>query len=182
MQFGLDIYTKSDIMVVYTKPDIKEAIMRNPQAREFVHISGEIDSIYHEVALKIGVSDSVLNTLYVLCEKGNQCLQSNIFRLTGMSRQTINTAIRKLEKDEIVYLKQGTGRNTIVCLTEKGKVFCNRNISAILEIEDKIWSEWTDEERKQYLTLAQKYRDALRKYMHEILDKSDNDISIKEQS
>ena len=69
MQFGLDIYTKSDIMVVYTKPDIKEAIMRNPQAREFVHISGEIDSIYHEVALKIGVSDSVLNTLYVLCEK-----------------------------------------------------------------------------------------------------------------
>ena len=109
-------------------------------------------------------------------------MQSDIFRLTGMSRQTINTAIRKLEKDEIVYLKQGTGRNTIVCLTEKGKVFCNRNISAILEIEDKIWSEWTDEERKQYLTLAQKYRDALRKYMHEILDKSDNDISIKEQS
>lgn len=51
-----------------------------------------------------------------------------------------------------------------------------------MEIEDKIWSEWTDEERKQYLTLAQKYRDALRKYMHEILDKSDNDISIKEQS
>lgn len=43
--------------------------MINPQAREFVHISGEIDSLYHEAALKFGVSDSVLNTLYVLCEK-----------------------------------------------------------------------------------------------------------------
>ena len=117
--------------------------MTNPQAREFVHISGEIDSLYHEAALKFGVSDSVLNTLYVLCEKGNQCLQSDVFRLTGMSRQTINTAIRKLEKAEMVYLEQGTGRNTIVYLTEKGKLFCNKNISSLLEIEDKIWSEWT---------------------------------------
>ena len=155
--------------------------MTNPQAREFVHISGEIDSLYHEAALKFGVSDSVLNTLYVLCEKGNQCLQSDVFRLTGMSRQTINTAIRKLEKAEMVYLEQGTGRNTIVYLTEKGKLFCNKNISSLLEIEDKIWSEWTDEERKQYLTLTQKCRDALKKYMREILDKSDSAISSKEQ-
>ena len=50
-----------------------------------------------------------------------------------------------------------------------------------MEIEDKIWSEWTDEERKQYLTLTQKYRDALKKYMREILDKSDSAISSKEQ-
>lgn len=142
--------------------------MRNLQAREYVHISGEIDSIYHEVALKFGISDSVLNILYVLCEKGNQCLQSDIFRLTGMSRQTINTAIRKLEKDEIVYLEQGTGRNTIVCLTEKGKVFCSKNIASLLEIEDKIWNDWTEEERNQYLTLMQKYRDTLKQYIQEI--------------
>ncbi len=48
--------------------------MRNPQAREFVHISGEIDSIYHEVALKIGVSDSVLNTLYMCFVKRKSML------------------------------------------------------------------------------------------------------------
>lgn len=143
--------------------------MTNPQAREFVHISGEIDSLYHEAALKFGVSDSVLNTLYVLCEKGNQCLQSDVFRLTGMSRQTINTAIRKLEKDEIVYLKQGTGRNTIICLTERGKEFCKKIIIPLFEIEDKIWNEWTDEERKQYLAFEQKYCDALKKYVKEIL-------------
>lgn len=100
--------------------------------------------------------------------------------MTGMSRQTINTAIRKLEKAEMVYLEQGTGRNTIVYLTEKGKTFCNKNISSLLEIEDKIWNEWTDEERKQYLALTQKYRDALKKYMREILDKSDSVIPSKE--
>lgn len=44
-------------------------------------------------------------------------------------------------------------------LNRKRKKFCSKNISFLLEIEDKIWSEWTDEERKQYLTLTQKYRD-----------------------
>lgn len=143
--------------------------MHNLQAREFTHLSGEIDSTYHEAAVKIGVSDSVLNILYVLCEKGNKCLQSEIFKLTGMSRQTINSAIRKLEKDEIVYLEQGTGRNTVVCLTEKGKKFSEEKIYPIFEIENMIWSEWTQEERNQYLELTKKYNDSFKKYVKERL-------------
>ena len=82
------------------------------QAGEYTHLAGEINSLYHEAAVKMGISDSVMNILYVICEKGDRCLQSEISRLTGISRQTINSAIRKLEKDGIVYLKQGQGRNT----------------------------------------------------------------------
>ena len=90
---------------------------------EYTYLAGEINALYHEAAVKMGVSDSTMNILYVLCEKGDACLQSEISKLTGISRQTINSAIRKLEKDGIIYLKQGEGRNTIVCLTEKGKQF-----------------------------------------------------------
>lgn len=142
--------------------------MYNSQAREFLHLSGEIDALYHEAALKMGVSDSILNILYVVCEQEGQCYQSDVFKLTGMSRQTINSAIRKLEKDEMVYLEQGPGRNTIVCLTKKGRAFSEEHVYPLFEAENKIWNEWTDEERKQYLTLTQKYRDALKKYTREI--------------
>ena len=135
------------------------------QAGEYTHLAGEINSLYHEAAVKMGISDSVMNILYVICEKGDRCLQSEISRLTGISRQTINSAIRKLEKDGIVYLKQGQGRNTIVCLTETGKQFSAEKIIPILEMEKKIWNEWTAEEQKQYLELTQKYRDALKKYV-----------------
>lgn len=135
------------------------------QAGEYTHLAGEINSLYHEAAVKMGISDSVMNILYVICEKGDRCLQSEISRLTGISRQTINSAIRKLEKDGIVYLKQGQGRNTIVCLTETGKQFSAEKIIPILEMENKIWNEWTTEEQKQYLELTQKYRDALKKYV-----------------
>ena len=102
------------------------------KAGQYTYLAGEINALYHEAAVKMGISDSVQNILYVICEQGNQCLQSEISKRTGISRQTINSAIRKLEKDEILYLEQGKGRNTIVCLTEKGEKICIRkNLSTL---------------------------------------------------
>ncbi|MDD2959140.1 MAG: winged helix-turn-helix transcriptional regulator [Lachnospiraceae bacterium] len=135
------------------------------EAEQYTHLAGEINSLYHEAAVKMGISDSVQNILYIICEKEGQCLQSEISRMTGISRQTINSAIRKLEKEGIVYLKQGNGRNTIICLSEKGRNFALEKIYPLYEIENKIWNDWTSDERQQYLTLTKKYRDGLKKYL-----------------
>ena len=135
------------------------------QASEYTHLSGEINSLYHEAAVKMGISDSVMNILYVICENGTQCQQSEISRMTGISRQTINSAIRKLQQDDIVTVRQGQGRNTIVSLTESGQAFAARRIHPLFEIENRIWNEWTPEEQRQYLRLTQMYRDGLRRYM-----------------
>ena len=140
------------------------------EAGQYTHLAGEINALYHEAAVKTGISDSVQNILYVICENGGRCLQSEVSKLTGISRQTINSAIRRLEKDGIVYLEQGKGRNTILCLTEKGQKFALEKIVPLFEMENKIWNEWTPEERRQYLVLTQKYRDALKKYMNEFFN------------
>ena len=132
---------------------------------QYTYLAGEINALYHEAAVKTGVSDSVQNILYVICEKEDRCLQSEISRLTGISRQTINSAIHKLEKEGTIRLEQGKGRNTIVCLTEEGKDHARRKIYPLFEIENKIWADWTEEEQQQYLLLTQKYRDGLKKYM-----------------
>ncbi len=138
------------------------------EAGQYTHLAGEINALYHEAAVKTGISDSVQNILYVICENGGRCLQSEVSKLTGISRQTINSAIRRLEKDGIVYLEQGKGRNTILCLTEKGQKFALEKIVPLFEMENKIWNEWTPEERRQYLALTQKYRDGLKKYLKTI--------------
>ena len=143
--------------------------MNCESARKYAYLSAEITSLYHEAAVKIGVSDTVLDILYVLCEQEGQCLQSDIFRLTGISRQTINSAIRKLERDGLAYLKQGEGRNTLVCLTEKGRDFSAQKVRPLVQIENKIWSEWTVDEQERYLLFTQKYRDSFKKYLHEDL-------------
>lgn len=139
------------------------------EAGQYTCLAGEINSLYHEAAVKMGISDSVQNILYVICEKEGRCLQSEVSKLTGISRQTINSAVRKLEKDGIVYLEQGKGRNTIICLTEKGEKFALEKIYPLYEIENKIWNEWTPEEQRQYLLLTQKYRDGLKKHLKSIL-------------
>lgn len=79
------------------------------KANQYTYLAGEINALYHEAAVKTGVSDSVQNILYVICEKGDRCLQSEISKLTGISRQTINSAIHKLEKEGIITLEQGKG-------------------------------------------------------------------------
>ena len=136
---------------------------------QYTYLAGEINALYHEAAVKAGISDSVQNILYAICERGDRCPQSEICKLTGISRQTINSAVRKLERDGIVRLEQGKGRNTVVCLTEEGKRFAAEKISPLFEIEEKIWGEWTTEERQQYLRLTKKYRDALERHLKTML-------------
>ena len=164
---AIDIYPKTDI--IYMKSDIKEAVMYSERARIYAYLSAEITSLYHEAAVKMGISDTVLNILYVLCERDGKCLQSDIFRLTGISRQTINSAIRKLERDGLAYLEQLEGRNTMVCLTEKGRDFCTQKILPLFKIENKIWDEWTVDEQDKYILFTQKYRDSLKKSLREDL-------------
>ena len=136
--------------------------MNRKKVRIFNYMMSEINAIYHDIAVRMGISDSVQSVLYAICENGEQCLQSDIYKQTGTSRKTINTAIHKLEKDGLVYLEQGQGRNTIVCLTESGKVFANEKSRPLLEVEDAIFSSWTDSELSLYLELTERYRDELR--------------------
>ncbi len=136
--------------------------------REYTQIAGDINALYHEAAVRMGISDTMMNILYVICENGNQCLQSTISKSTGISRKTINSAIQKMKKEELITLQQGEGRNTIVSFTEQGKLFAEEKIYPLFEMEKKIWDEWTEEEQSQYLLLTKKYRDGLVKYMKEL--------------
>lgn len=100
--------------------------MNRKNIRKYNYMMSEINAIYHGAAVRAGISDSIQSILYAICENGDRCLQSDIYKQTGISRQTINTAIRRLERDKIVYLEQGKGRSKIVCLTDDGKAFADK--------------------------------------------------------
>lgn len=78
----------------------------------------ELDTAYHDAALKLGMSDSVMLVLYTLCPCGGECMIGDI--TSGASKQTINSALRKLESEGSVYLEIFEGRKKKVHLTEKG--------------------------------------------------------------
>ena len=51
--------------------------------KEFNEILGRIDNGYHEAALKLGLSDSELDILYVLAAHDHMCLQSTLYKKPG---------------------------------------------------------------------------------------------------
>lgn len=126
-------------------------------------LTEDIDSLYHQAALKLGVSDSVLFILYMIYINGEKCLLYDIYKLSGISKQTINSAIRKLEKEEIVYLEKYNGKTKMVCLTEKGKSYANQTAAKLLEAEYNAFRDWSEEEIDVYLRLIEKHNTSLRK-------------------
>lgn len=130
--------------------------------RHYNCVVNEINAIYHNAALRMGISNSVQSILYVICENGSSCPQSEIYKQTGIRRQTINSAIRKLEQEGLVRLEPGQGRNTIVRLTGAGETVADRVARPILQIENEIFGAWTSEELRLYQDLTERYRDALK--------------------
>lgn len=83
----------------------------NDFLREFNRLEKELNDLYHDVALKMGISDSAFSIFYILYTLGDGCLQKDICYEIFANKQTVNSSIRKLEKDGYIYLKQGRGRD-----------------------------------------------------------------------
>ena len=125
------------------------------------YLLGEMNAAYHEISLKLGLSDSAMIVLYTICDQGDQCLLQDICRWSGLSKQTINSAIRKLEREGILYLVSAGSRNKNVCLTEKGMDLAERTAKRILQAENEIFASWTGEDVMKYLELTEKFLRAL---------------------
>lgn len=125
-------------------------------------LANEMDMLYHQAARKLGVSDSVLCVLYMIHEQGDGCLLRSICSDSGISKQTINSALRNLERDGILYLEQDKGKSKRIRLTEKGKDFTAHTAALLYEAERSAFDDWTEEELSQYLYLMKKYNNAFR--------------------
>lgn len=128
----------------------------------------EVEALYHQASLKLGISDSVSIVLYTVYDIGERCLLSDIYKKTGISRQTVNSAIRSLETDGILYLEQHTGRSKRIVLTDKGKNFVERTIGKLRLAEIQAFEAWTKEEINTYIHLLEKYADCFRKQVEKM--------------
>lgn len=136
--------------------------------KRFNHLHGEIESTYHDSSLKYGVSDSVMKILYTICSYGDSFPLSDICRNTGLTRQTVNSALRKLEYDGIIYLEAVNGKSKKVCLTENGKQLSESTAMRLIEIENAIFDSWAKEDVEKYLELTERFLLSLREKVGQI--------------
>lgn len=132
------------------------------ELERFNHLMGEIDGLYHDAAVALGLSESAMKVLYTICCHGEQCPLRAICRQSGMSKQTVNSALRKLEGAGAVYLEAAGGRSKNVCLTDAGRELAGRTAAPLMELEDEIFSAWGADEVEQYIRLTQRYLEDFR--------------------
>ena len=138
------------------------------EMKRFNYLISEIDSVYHEAALKLGLSDSAMSILYAICDNGEGCLLQEICFYTGISKQTINSALRKLEKEGIVYLELLNAKSKKVYLTNKGKKLAEKTAFRVLQMEDEIFASWKKEDVEKYLELTESYLVHLKEKINEL--------------
>ena len=78
----------------------------SPALKRINHLISELEQIYHQYALKYKISDSVFIMLYTRSVEGGECALSDIVLLSGLPKQTVNSAIRKMEEEEIIFLSE----------------------------------------------------------------------------
>lgn len=109
---------------------------------------GKTDIAYHEASKKLGLSDSYFNILYVLYEMGDGLSQKEICDITGLSKTTVNTSIKKMEAEALLKLKAIDGKKFGLYLSPKGKKLQEKTVIEIVKIENEIYDSWTKEERE----------------------------------
>lgn len=142
--------------------------MISSKLRAFNSLYTEITAVYHDLAVKLGITDSAATILYVICSFGDSFPLGEICRRSGLSKQTANSAIRKLEQEGIVYLQAINGKSKMVCLTEAGKAYAAKTVLRVMELEDSIYDEWTEEELGIFMELNQRFLDQIKKKTEEL--------------
>ena len=136
-------------------------------AINYTRMSKEMDDLYHELALRAKLSDSALDILYALCALGDGCLQRDICALSFTSKQTINSAIRKMEREGLLYLMPGRGRDLHICLTCAGRSLAQEHVQPVLDMECRALEALTPEDREVLLRLTRTYVSRFREQVYQ---------------
>lgn len=131
-------------------------------SKEFSLLSSEIDSLYHEAAFKLGVADSVMWILYAILQQGGSCSLRDIVLLSGISKQTINSAVRKMETDNLLYLENIDSRRKNVCLTDKGRALADKSSRIIMDMENDIFNSWPKDDAELFIKFTKQFFDDLK--------------------
>lgn len=130
--------------------------------KRYNYLFGETGMAYHEIYLKLGLSDSAISILYAILESGDCCLLRDVCQSTGLSKQTVNSALRKLEAENVLYLELVDGKNKMIYLTKEGKTLAEKTAGRVLTIEDEIFASWPQEDVQKYLELTENFMRALK--------------------
>ncbi|MBD5140903.1 MAG: winged helix DNA-binding protein [Ruminococcus sp.] len=132
---------------------------------EYNTIFKENDDIYSCVTKELGLSDCALWIFYVL-RLEESVTQKYICGAIHYPKQTVNSALKKLESEGYILLSEMADRRSKqIRLTPKGVKLAKKTADKVIAAELAALSGLTDEERETFIGLFRKYTELLKKNM-----------------
>lgn len=133
---------------------------------DYIQLNKEIDQIYHETAVQLGLSNSTMALLFSLWEEDG-LTPTRLYAEWSLSKQTGHSALVWLEKQGLVSLKPGKEdrRSKAIFLTPAGREYVQRAVAPQVSAEEEAFSRLTGEEQETLLALTKKIVTNLKKEM-----------------
>lgn len=164
VKIRVDICLNSDYNTNRLNSDYRRwAYMIKQDAHEllarFNGLYKELDDVYHSLARHYGLSDCALWVLYVIRETGTSYTQTQLCERLSLSKQTINSALKTLEKEGRIRLDSvaGNQKSKQVILTEEGRLFAEKTIDKVLSMELQVFEQFSAEEQAMLFRLLEVY-------------------------
>lgn len=125
--------------------------------KDYEKINRKMDELYHREASMVGLSDCAGMILYALSMSDEPITQKEICEEISMPKQTVNSALKKLETDGIIkYRPRNDRRYKDILLTEKGESFAEETSGKLITTLCEAFSDLSDKEQDQFLRLYRK--------------------------
>ena len=129
----------------------------------------ELAGIYHQAAVRLGISDNEFWVWYTLFVMGEEYSQQDICEIWSLPKQTVNSVVMNMVKRELIKLEvvPGTRNRKLLRLTDQGKSYGEAVVRPIFEAEYRTIARLTEQERQLCISLLGKYIRYLREELHE---------------
>lgn len=144
--------------------------INNKRFSEYNSIIKEYDKMYRDAIKTLGLNDSSFWILYTLRDDGGGGItQKEIVNRNFLPPQTINSELKRLEKDVVVELVSGIDKRTKkVYLTQKGIELTTKTADKMMAIERRAMDILSEQEQLDFLKIFRKYISYLRQLLDEM--------------
>ena len=143
-------------------------------SREVNNIYKKNCEVYYKLASHFGMTETMFDILYFVRENDGGYTQAQLCESLHLRKQTVNSALKKLEKDGVICLSQDSGNNKskTIHFTEKGKELAQSTVDPIFELEQRAFKRLTSQERENVLYYGYRHIDILEDEMKKLLERN----------
>lgn len=134
----------------------------------------QLDGAYRRFANALNLSETALWILYSLRE-GSARTQKDLCDLMHQSKQSINSALKRLEEEGCIVLTVSEENRTrkLLRLTERGEALAARTADKVIAAEERALAKLSPADAEQLLTLYGRFVQAVEDEIQATIQKED---------